>query len=190
MNLPVVVILSENFLESVWKTVEKPTILSHITGFKQSEKMLYPRNFPTLDDREEHSSHFVHVWTSSVNEDIVQKHSTSLLQDTDNFYRVSLDRLRALGETEAGDKLLSLLNTPLKMYNCDPLKPFFYLKRNSVLDSYVFGRKIKIDSSGYGVSSSIVIPSCTRHELQPHLPEFCTGQSNLKYQSQRYEHSF
>jgi len=90
-NLPLIVIISESFFQTIWPTELKREILEGILKYKN--KLC------------------VHIWTDTVNIRTVRCRSTQLSATLPGFRQVLLDKLRFMTYEEAGNELLTLLHS-------------------------------------------------------------------------------
>ena len=90
-NLPMILILSEEFLSTVWPTASKPTILGSILNYANKLS--------------------VHVWCSSVTAESIKRYSTMLLKELPNFRTATYDKLQFMTHEEVGLQLVKLLKS-------------------------------------------------------------------------------
>jgi len=90
-NLPLIVIVSEDFFHAVWPTSSKPVILQNI--LKYYNKMC------------------LHIWADSVNLRTIRRYSTQMTTPQPCFRTVLYDKLLFMTHEEAGNELITLLHS-------------------------------------------------------------------------------
>ena len=98
--MPLIVILTENFLKTVFSSSEKSQVIDCITKYTCGQ--------------------CVHVWAPSVDIAMVKKYSIALVNTTAHFRRVSLEEIRKLPKKTIGRQLQASLHDQTISHRLDP----------------------------------------------------------------------